>query len=115
MEYLDENITNNCWDNLLSDITVYAIHQFRLILSLAFRAQFTRQCTATCRQNVIQCLCVIMLSKTGLIHTLFNPASICPEKVLCLLHLLDIALRIKCNDWLLVDMCPQAANHCASF
>ena len=112
MEYLDEDITNSCWDNPLLDIKVYAIHHFRLILSLAFLVAYSSHI------NVLQPVdrtCVIMLSKTGLIHTLFNPASVCPEKVLCLLHLLDIALRIKCNDWLLVDMCPQAANHCASF
>ena len=24
-------------------------------------------------------------------------------------------LKIKRNDWLLADMCPQAANHCALF
>ena len=24
-------------------------------------------------------------------------------------------LKIKCNDWLLADTCPQAANHCALF
>ena len=24
-----------------------------------------------------------------------------------------LKLKIKCNNWLLVDMCPQAANHCA--
>ena len=24
-------------------------------------------------------------------------------------------LKIKRNDWLLVDTCPQAANHCALF
>ena len=22
-----------------------------------------------------------------------------------------LRLKIKCNDWLLVDTCPQAANH----
>ena len=26
-----------------------------------------------------------------------------------------LRLRIKRNDWLLVDMCPQAANHCGLF
>ena len=26
-----------------------------------------------------------------------------------------IKLKIKRNDWLLVDMCPQAANHCVLF
>ena len=26
-----------------------------------------------------------------------------------------IKLKIKHNDWLLADMCPQAANHCAVF
>ena len=26
-----------------------------------------------------------------------------------------LRLKIKCNDWLLADMCPQAANHCALF
>ena len=25
----------------------------------------------------------------------------------------SLRLRIKCNDWLLADTCPQAANHCA--
>ena len=25
----------------------------------------------------------------------------------------SLKLKIKCNDWLLVDTCPQAANHCA--
>ena len=28
---------------------------------------------------------------------------------------LIIKLKIKHNDWLLVDMCPQAANHCTLF
>ena len=27
----------------------------------------------------------------------------------------SLKLRIKCSDWLLADMCPQAANHCALF
>ena len=26
-----------------------------------------------------------------------------------------LKLKIKCNDWLLADTCPQAANHCALF
>ena len=26
-----------------------------------------------------------------------------------------LRLKIKRNDWLLADMCPQAANHCALF
>ena len=26
-----------------------------------------------------------------------------------------LRLKIKRNDWLLVDTCPQAANHCALF
>ena len=26
-----------------------------------------------------------------------------------------LSLKIKCNDWLLVDTCPQAANQCALF
>ena len=26
-----------------------------------------------------------------------------------------IRLKIKHNDWLVVDTCPQAANHCALF
>ena len=26
-----------------------------------------------------------------------------------------LKLKIKRNDWLLVDTCPQAANHCALF
>ena len=26
-----------------------------------------------------------------------------------------LRLKIKCNDWLLADMCPQVANHCALF
>ena len=25
----------------------------------------------------------------------------------------SLNLKIKCNDWLLADTCPQAANHCA--
>ena len=25
----------------------------------------------------------------------------------------SLKLKIKRNDWLLTDMCPQAANHCA--
>ena len=27
----------------------------------------------------------------------------------------SLKLKIKCNDWLLADTCPQAANHCALF
>ena len=27
----------------------------------------------------------------------------------------SLRLKIKRNDWLLVDTCPQAANHCALF
>ena len=27
----------------------------------------------------------------------------------------SLRLKIKLNDWLLADMCPQAANHCALF
>ena len=27
----------------------------------------------------------------------------------------SLKLKIKLNDWLLADMCPQAANHCALF
>ena len=27
----------------------------------------------------------------------------------------SLRLKIKRNDWLLADMCPQAANHCALF
>ena len=27
----------------------------------------------------------------------------------------SLKLKIKPNDWLLADMCPQAANHCAFF
>ena len=27
----------------------------------------------------------------------------------------SLRLKIKCNDWLLADTCPQAANHCAYF
>ena len=27
----------------------------------------------------------------------------------------SIKLKIKRNDWLLADTCPQAANHCALF
>ena len=26
-----------------------------------------------------------------------------------------LRLKIECNDWLLADTCPQAANHCALF
>ena len=26
-----------------------------------------------------------------------------------------LRLKIKRNDWLLADMCPQAADHCALF
>ena len=26
-----------------------------------------------------------------------------------------LKLKIMCNDWLLGDMCPQAANHCTLF
>ena len=26
-----------------------------------------------------------------------------------------LRLKIKGNDWLLADTCPQAANHCALF
>ena len=26
-----------------------------------------------------------------------------------------LKLKIKRNDWLLADTCPQAANHCALF
>ena len=26
-----------------------------------------------------------------------------------------LELKIKRNDWLLADTCPQAANHCALF
>ena len=26
-----------------------------------------------------------------------------------------LGLKIKHNDWLLADKCPQAANHCALF
>ena len=26
-----------------------------------------------------------------------------------------LSLKIKGNDWLLADTCPQAANHCALF
>ena len=25
----------------------------------------------------------------------------------------SLKLKIKCDDWLLADTCPQAANHCA--
>ena len=28
---------------------------------------------------------------------------------------LILKLKIKCNNWLLTDTCPQAANHCALF
>ena len=27
----------------------------------------------------------------------------------------SLRLEVKCNDWLLADTCPQAANHCALF
>ena len=27
----------------------------------------------------------------------------------------SLKFKIKRNDWLLVDMCPQAANNCALF
>ena len=27
----------------------------------------------------------------------------------------SLKLKIKRNDWLLADTCPQAANHCALF
>ena len=27
----------------------------------------------------------------------------------------SLKLKIKQNDWLLADTCPQAANHCALF
>ena len=27
----------------------------------------------------------------------------------------NLKLKIKHNDWLLADTCPQAANHCALF
>ena len=27
----------------------------------------------------------------------------------------SLRLKIKRNDWLLADMCPQAANHCPLF
>ena len=27
----------------------------------------------------------------------------------------SLRLKIKRNDWLLADMCPQAANHCLLF
>ena len=26
-----------------------------------------------------------------------------------------LRLKIKCNDWLIADTCPQSANHCALF
>ena len=26
-----------------------------------------------------------------------------------------LRLKVKCNDWLLADTCPQSANHCAYF
>ena len=25
----------------------------------------------------------------------------------------SLRFKIKCNDWLLADTCPQTANHCA--
>ena len=28
---------------------------------------------------------------------------------------LEYSLKIKRNDWLIADTCPQAANHCALF
>ena len=34
--------------------------------------------------------------------------------VRCVLSSLPI-IKIKRNDWLLADTCPQAANHCALF
>ena len=27
----------------------------------------------------------------------------------------SLKLKIKCNNWLLADTCPQAVNHCALF
>ena len=27
-------------------------------------------------------------------------------------HEFILKLKIKCNDWLLTDTCPQVANHC---
>ena len=42
----------------------------------------------------------------------YNPTCPGPE-VIKLEYILK--LKIERNDWLLVDMCPQAANHCALF
>ena len=34
---------------------------------------------------------------------------------LCRLSYFEYSLKIKRNEWLLVDKCPQAANNCALF
>ena len=31
------------------------------------------------------------------------------------LSIVSFSKKKKCNDWLLADTCPQAANHCALF
>ena len=40
--------------------------------------------------------------------------SVCPCLVVIKLEFI-LRLKIKRNDWLLADTCPQAANHCALF
>ena len=57
-------------------------------------------------------------------------AAVCPKVVCCCYHFMwavfgpgleviklefILRLKIKRNDWLLADTCPQAANHCALF
>ena len=58
-------------------------------------------------QNACVLICTISMS-----DLLIQPKRSGPE-VIKLEFILK--LKIKRNDWLLADTCPQAANHCALF
>ena len=47
-------------------------------------------------------------------QTITNTCKISKQSGLEVIKLeLILRLKIKCNDWLLADTCPPAANHCA--
>ena len=54
----------------------------------------------------------MILSRSALLATIKHSPCL---KVMVIKLEYSLRLKIKGNDWLLADTCPQAANHCALF
>ena len=69
----------------------------------------------------LTCILAIMLAFL-FVYIFFLPNGVIGESVIEIFPGLEVIkfefileLKVKRNDWLLVDTCPQAANHCTLF